>query len=769
MGGGLLAAVAGLQISVPLVPSESVLQGPGALFAQVWLLMLVLGLVLLLARRQPLRRSWIDGLTVLLAGWLLVSAVAQAWDGNPRATWNATWQWVALLASFWLVRQSIRTSASQRALCAVMIGLAALLAVHGVYQYAIGLPLQRRQYQQASEQQKQAILQSNGLDPSARSPQRHNFENRLLGSTEPFATFGLANSLAGVLAPWFVLAAGVFGVPACRRALSGGRLGALAVLLAVILVCLVLTKSRAAWLAVLVSGLAMGVGPLRSDLQRWRRAAGWGLAALILAAAAGVLSGALDRQVFTEAGLSVAYRLQYWQAAMAMTLQHPVFGSGPGNFQDYYTRYKLPWASETVADPHNLVFEAAANAGLLAGLLLLAIVMLVTLRLLRVGSVVGRRGAEIPFEEAGGGEPTAGVESEPTESERKAVWWIYAGAVLGSLAASGFAWSAGFPPEMVAGIDLPVTWILGLPVLAATLLVLDRWVQRGNLPTGLLFGAWLASVLNLLAAGGISYPGVGQSFWLIAALGLNRLDLSGRSPAEDLVAPRPATLTVPAGGWPWMAAIAVAIGLAFGCWLSSVRPMREADPWLGLAGRARNYDDAQQLYSLAAASDPWDPQPWQWLAEIYQLHWFEEQSPALRERFDEAITEAGRRDARSYSFAMREAWLELRWYRATGQRERLQRAIEGYRRAVSLYPNSNFAHAQLAWTLALAGQTDAASQQAERALELDRRNPHIEQKLAQRELEDPARDLPVAAAGPPAPAGRAEQVMQQLRKAKDEK
>jgi hypothetical protein len=46
-------------------------------------------------------------------------------------------------------------------------------------------------------------------------------------------------------------------------------------------------------------------------------------------------------------------------------------------------------------------------------------------------------------------------------------------------------------------------------------------------------------------------------------------------------------------------------------------------------------------------------------------------------------------------------------------------------------------HAQLAWALNLAGQTDAARQEAEHALELDAANPHADQKLLQQHLRDP--------------------------------
>ncbi len=62
-----------------------------------------------------------------------------------------------------------------------------------------------------------------------------------------------------------------------------------------------------------------------------------------------------------------------------MIADHPWFGCGPGNFKSYYTRYKVPEASETIADPHNFLLEIAATAGVPAlTLFLLIFVALVT-------------------------------------------------------------------------------------------------------------------------------------------------------------------------------------------------------------------------------------------------------------------------------------------------------------------------------------------------------------------------------------------------------
>ena len=59
---------------------------------------------------------------------------------------------------------------------------------------------------------------------------------------------------------------------------------------------------------------------------------------------------------------------------MAMLADHPLMGAGPGGFQTMYLAYRLPIASESIADPHNFLFETLAAGGIVAGLLLAMLV-----------------------------------------------------------------------------------------------------------------------------------------------------------------------------------------------------------------------------------------------------------------------------------------------------------------------------------------------------------------------------------------------------------
>src|ERR1051325_4899703 len=102
------------------------------------------------------------------------------------------------------------------------------------------MPDTRAQYAQNPE----TMLRDAGHWQPKGSPERKLFEDRLY-SDEPFATFGQANSLAGYLAAWLVVAFGAAFFHLSRRQ---GNLATLGMLIAVAVIggCLLLTKSRSA-------------------------------------------------------------------------------------------------------------------------------------------------------------------------------------------------------------------------------------------------------------------------------------------------------------------------------------------------------------------------------------------------------------------------------------------------------------------------------------------------------------------------------------------
>ena len=129
------------------------------------------------------------------------------------------------------------------------------------------------------------------------------------------------------------------------------------------------------------------------------------------------------------------------------------------------------------------------------------------------------------------------------------------------------------------------------------------------------------------------------------------------------------------------------------------------------------------------------------------------------DEFEELAQRALSRNSHSSAFCSQLGHWRLHAFRVSGAPQRIQAAVAAYGQAVELYPNSNMARAQWAWALELAGDRQAAAEQAAIALSLDKRNPHVEQKLAFRPVYD---GEPAGAVSAPRAANNAQRCMQRL-------
>ncbi|MBN1590301.1 MAG: O-antigen ligase family protein [Pirellulales bacterium] len=691
----LLAATMILFVARPLFPSESVAKtGEGVVLVMFSLLLAVGWSVYMLRQRSAVLRFGATDAAVLVL--LVFHSAAGVWatkTGNAREAMNVLWAWIGLGAGFFLLRQLIHRPREARAVVAVMIGLAVAMSTYGLYQSGYELHELRLDYDRDPD----GMLRAEGLWFEPGSVARTQFEERL-NSREPFATFALTNSLAGYLAPWLVVAIGLAAVGRWRNVT-----GMLVVVLPTT-ACGLLTKSRSAYVAV-----ALGLALVALARRRERRPIGWiwpMVAALIVVVlvAGAVAVGELDAEVFGEAGKSLGYRVQYWQSTWALIKDHPVLGCGPGQFQNGYTAYKLPEASEEVADPHNFLLEIWATAGT-GGVLALLAVLGCFAWSVRKG-VTGV--SPVPEQTPAHGQDAGGARVEPPqEATSDASRWVYGGALVGFLAAS---------PLGALGTTAPglALYLFGLPLGAVTVFMLADWIKDGRLPIVLVGIGLVVLLVNLLAAGGIGFPGVAGTFWVLLALGLSLTEEKPKGPLPRAVA--------------WGVTV-FAVALAASCYWTGYQPVLRARGPMNTAAVTFDLGARRDHLLEAARADSLWADPRKQLASAALEEWRNDHRQESLDEFRRYSAEATRLDPESWSYwhALGDQYLEV--YRYTSSVDDLKAALESYRRAIAIYPNNAKCHASFAIALRLAGQEALARQEAETAVRLDDSMPHLDKKL----------------------------------------
>ncbi len=712
----LLAGFAAVCVARPLVPSEGVSWlGDGHAFTM--LLLILTGGYLLLAwyeGRFTRRFHWTDAGFAALVLFCVASALLGVFvffngsAGNPefrarfpapRLALNMTWEWIGLGLTYFLARQLPKSALQTRVLVAIMIAMAAALAVLGLYQVAVTLPAERAAY----EAEPDRVLAELGQWFEPGSPERVRFEARL-ASTEPLATFALTNSLAGVLVAWIIVHAGVLWQMV--RAQRGASLDGIALVrvvagfaaLGVMLICLALTKSRSAYLALAVGAVLLPLVMLSLSGAAWKRL---GLGCAVVAALAiGLVAAGVGRPLVDDAARSFQFRLEYWQATLDLIANFPVLGVGPGEFQDYYTMYKLPQASEEVRDPHNFLLEVWATGGTFALL----------------GLVATLAGFGMAWYESRSGS-TDEVREPSTPRDKP---WL---PLVGALAGLPLAYAAGLPFGFLFSLDQAVIAALTGAVLV---FAVWRWLGTGSLPRNLLAVGALVLMIHWLASGGFTFPGVAGSFWLLVALTVNQATQrhAEQTPARGgFLASRPR----------WWAAGAITLTLAalVACYLTGLLPVLALRASLARAANPElNPQTRFGLMLQAGAADWASAEPFMAIAEL----------SAEQVRTDPSSTEwpqnlvkAARGvmalHGHSSANARRLGGLFREVYAVTGNTGAADRCVDLTRVAAMFYPNSALLQAEYALALDLVSNKKSARRVAERALELDELTPHADKKL----------------------------------------
>jgi general stress protein CsbA len=731
----LLGLVTALIVARPLVLGED----PGLQLTQIadasglvlTLLWLVVAVGWGLYRMWSGERSWPGG--ALEAGFLGFVAMAFVTAGTSAAykhpAWIISWECLALLVSFVLVRRLVRTQGENLRLMAAVVATGVSLSVYAIYQHEVEIPALQHEYNSGPEKLRQSLArQGTYLEPN--DPQLEHWMARIRGNYV-FGTFAHPNAFAGYLA--LLLPVGVGWFFASRRRSGWSWSTLLAGMAALLLVgALLLTHSRGGILGSLLVGGALVLCKFKPRLLLAKRAL-LAVGGLVVLAGLILWSGWVGEGL-TRAVQSLNLRKDYWTATWSILVdprqpRHFWLGVGPGNFGRAYLRYMLPTASELIIDPHNFLLETWATCGIFALALVLATLFAFFWRTRHVWTD--------PFTDS----PARNYDppKEPLVSER-IPWENYIGGLAGLIL--GFALAAhGLSSDeiLVAGAlsaARSVVWLV-----AFSLLEFLPWTgpSRALAATA----GVTALLLNLLISGGFFIPSVAQPLWIMAALALNCLP---QTPVQDTVR-RPwlyAALPFPIT----LAACLVFYFVAFSPVITCAAFFKQAlngyTAWQGTTGlewnrQIKQAKDLRERQSLgiqahrslekmvlrpladAIRSDPMDAHPLVESAKWEGAAWELVRQKKTQEDAIHQAMKATELDPEGQEGYLTEHRLYMLFARATESEASrwYGHAAKALQKAVERNPTEARLRYQLASTLFLAGNNVEGKREAQKALDLD--------------------------------------------------
>ena len=720
----VLMGLVGARFFVP-TESESVAEGE-----TLWLVVLTL----FYAASQHFLR-WRNGrgsrrldrvdaaLIALVAAHVVSSGAVVIGSGQKRAAINMAWEWFASLLLWFEFRQRFESGHGGTLLRSVL-ALCVVLAAYGIWQNQVWFKenaalaagwesLDSLRTSLTGEEATRLSELEESLGPDFRSSTGGAKRMLLdrLHSTEPIGCFALANTLAGLLAVglWLGLANGIslFRPAAVGTAnvvpglLSrwGPRLIVVSVY-GVLALCLIMTKSRSALAGVLVAG---GVYWFVHRTGKWFRQGALAAVTVVLAGMAilslALLTGLIDSQVISEAPKSMKYRLEYWAATTQLIVDQIWLGCGPGNFRPNYLHYKLPGASEEILDPHNLLLDVWANAGVVAWAGLVALLIW-----------GGRTGWKAVVAES---DSRDAARSLPLLRSSEGVLSVVAGPAIVVL--QQVAFGAGAEARMWV-------FLVVCPFVGGWLTSLSAGFRVGPV-----WAAWLALSLHLCGAGGIAMPAIFQTWMLLLACLVTSPQRLKLEPVEtpDLHAGSPLV-------WPISLVWAIGCGvLGIVCLRTALIPntlcRAEVSLALDTLARTGNQPAASRKLIAAAEIDPLNPEPWVWLLQLRA----QSESGVLSEDAQEAGREAILRNPENPMTYELLGDLSAKVDPSTPESQ--SAAISWYREAAKRYPNSSRIAASWALAQLRAGHRNAAAQTARHALHLDDLNQsagHVDKTLS---------------------------------------
>ncbi|QDT50827.1 O-Antigen ligase [Symmachiella dynata] len=738
----LIAAVAMLLVWRILSPTEGATLGLGLWMAQFSFAALVLWSLGYWRRKvRSFQFHKVDiAVALFVTGHLISGLLALTGDANQRATINMLAEWAGLGATYFLMRQTFTTWDIRRQIVVILLASSAALAGYGLWQHYVWYPQTAAQYKEirgkldelsqqpttgsnvaASSRLKRQLIEMGVPTGSLEGSGRMGYEARLLSSTEPLGRFALANTFAGLLAVWLIVLLAVLAqrfanstsqpVPIAHWVCGIG----LALLIAA---CLLLTKSRTAYVGTMVGGVAIFLSMItaRTTLPRhtWRIV----IAAVLVIAGlvtAMVMSGGLDRWVVAETRKSLGYRLEYWQGTWDVIRTHPLVGIGPGNFRNHYLQYKRPESSEEISDPHNALLDVWVNGGLISvvGLAAMAVLCIVTIR---------RSSGRLP-------DQLSDSSLEPAKQNRKSQSQRPAGQIMIPVPQAS-TWGAFLAFCVVGATEFSaVTWCL-LAVWCVAMPLAGKAIGLNSPRPAVFLIAAATLMVHLSGAGGIAMPALCQMLLLCVALIL--------PPAEAPTSAR----SLPR--WAGIAALVLSLGISIACWQFATAPVSRASQLLAEGDyqlwERGNPVRARQAYLAATVADPYAGESWRKLAEL-ELGGGLAKSEETRETVRKA-TEMLRKSLEKNPRSWNNFRILGEYYLQANLRlqspELAGEAVAAFSSAVELYPNSAEIRGRLAEALFRDGRVADAQREARFALQLNETTQqagHVDRVLPEKTLE----------------------------------
>ena len=349
--------------------------GPVTTLLFAGLLLLAFCLWLIGAARSGRMYRWPAWLAISILSLSVFTVIAAALAHERRIAAHLAASWITQWLAFLMLLDLLRCRAYRKILITAILATAALVSIKCIYQSHVELPEMLAQYQQDPEK----MLAGIGARPgTSRAVQ---FEERI-SQAQATGYFALGNVTASVLILTAMASLGLVAdrLFTIRRKLS--RLLGL-ILLAVtaaMIYAIFLTGSMGA-IAGLCFALVLFVGYLivksavncgfpSLKLQTYYRTLAVAVVIIVAIAVLAVIGVGLKYD--SLGAKTLTFRWHYWLGSSGMLADSAWFGVGPGNFKYHYPAYKLAHAVEEVANPHNPIVQMFTEAGVLAGLSLIA-------------------------------------------------------------------------------------------------------------------------------------------------------------------------------------------------------------------------------------------------------------------------------------------------------------------------------------------------------------------------------------------------------------